>query len=378
MRPPPFFRRPPPWWPPNEPWPPPTPPGPHMWRYWRHHRRGHFFWRAAALVGFLLVFTLGGCALTLGFIASGLGLVHFPGSGVIFSRGVSLAALLIGIVGILLTSRALRQMAVSVDDLMEAAGRVEAGDYTARVAEHGSRDMRALMRAFNTMAARLQQNEERRRNWLADVTHELRTPLTVIQGDLEGLLDGVYPPDEAHLAAILDETHVLARLIDDLRTLSQAESGTLKLQKELTDLGVLVSEAAAAFRAQAGKASIELVVSLADDLPLAAVDPARIREVLTNLIANALRYTPGGGQIRVQGQPGADGRVVTLSVTDTGPGIPADVLPHIFDRFYKSADSGGMGLGLAIAKKLVAAHGGEITVHSAAGIGTTIQFTLPL
>ncbi len=349
-----------------------------MWRRWRTGRRGHFFWRFAALVGFFLIFTLGGCALTLGLVASGLGLMHFPGSDVIFSRGISFGALLIGVVGILLTGRALRRMAVSVDDLMEAAGRVEAGDYTARVAEHGSRDMRALMRAFNTMAARLQENEERRRNWLADVTHELRTPLTVIQGDLEGLLDGVYPPDELHLAPILEETHVLARLIDDLRTLSQAESGTLRLQKEMTDLGVLVSETAAAFRTQAQKAGIDLVVQLADDLPLADVDPARIREVLTNLIANALRYTPAGGQVRVQGQLSSDGHAVVLAVSDTGAGIPADILPHIFDRFYKSADSGGMGLGLAIAKNLVAAHGGEISAQSEAGSGTSIRFTLPL
>jgi two-component system, OmpR family, sensor histidine kinase BaeS len=374
---PPFFSRPrPAWWPPSEPWPPPA--RHYQWRQWRRDRRGHFFWRVAALLGFLLFFTLGGCALTLGFMASGLGLIHFPGSDVLFSRAVSLTALLIGLLGVLITGRALRQMAVSVDDLMEAAGRVETGDYAARVAEHGSHEMRALMRAFNTMTARLQLNEERRRNWLADVTHELRTPLTVIQGDLEGLLDGVYPPDEAHLAPILEETHVLARLIDDLRTLSQAESGMLKLQKELTDLGVLVSEAAAAFRVQAEKAGVELTVSLADDLPLAEVDPTRIREVLSNLIANALRYTPPGGQIRVQGQPDGAGRCVALSVGDTGAGIAADILPHIFDRFYKSADSGGMGLGLAIAKDLVAAHGGEITAHSQPGSGTTIRFTLPL
>ena len=373
-----FPRHQPPWWPPDEAWPPSGPPRQHVWRQWRRARGGYFFWRVAVLIGFLLVFTLGGCALTLGFMASGLGLIHFPGSDVIFSRTVSFTALLIGILGILFTARALRQMAVSVDDLMEAAGRIETGDYAVRVAEHGSHEMRALMRAFNTMTARLQQNDEQRRNWLADLTHELRTPLTVIQGDLEGLLDGIYPSDEAHLTPILDETHVLARLIDDLRTLTQTESGTLKLQKELTDLGVLTSEAAAAFRALARKTDIELCVTTADDLPLVELDPTRIREVLSNLIANALRYTPSGGQVQVRGWANSADHCVTLSVSDTGAGISSDVLPHIFDRFYKSADSGGMGLGLAIAKNLVTAHGGEIAAQSEPGSGTTIRFTLPL
>lgn len=369
--------QPPPWWPADEAWPPARPRGRHTWRQGRHDLRGHFFWRVAGLIAFLFIFASGGCALVMGFAASGVGLIHFPASDVIFSRTVSFTALLVGLLGILFTGRALRRLTVSVDDLLDAASRVETGDYTVHVAEKGPPEMRALTRAFNTMTARLQQNEARRRNWLADVTHELRTPLTVIQGNLEGLLDGIYPPDEAHLTPLIEETHVLSRLIDDLRTLSQAESGTLQLQKEMTDLGVLAGEAAAAFRSQAEAAGVQLTVTVADDVPLAEVDPTRMREVLSNLIANALRYTPAGGQVQVQGWANRAEQTVTLAIRDSGAGISADILPHIFDRFYKSADSGGMGLGLAIAKNLVEAHGGEISAESQAGQGTTIQFTLP-
>jgi signal transduction histidine kinase len=357
-----------------------------MWRTWRRHNwrragwHGPFFWRFAALVLFLLVFTLGGCALALGLTASLLGLLHFPGSDLVFSRSVSLAMLVFGVVGIAFTSQALRRLAISVDDLMEAADRVAGGDYAARVSELGPRELRVLARTFNTMAARLEETAQQRRNLLADVTHELRTPLTVIQGNLEGLLDGIYPSDEAHLTSILDETQILARLIDDLRTLALAESGALRLQKEMTDLSVLLNETAASFRAQSEAAGVRLTVSLNGeaDLPLVELDPARIHEVLTNLISNALRYTPAGGGISVRGWADGDANQVRVSVSDTGPGIAADVLPHVFDRFYKSADSGGMGLGLAIAKNLVAAHGGEISAQSAPGQGTTIQFTLPL
>jgi two-component system sensor histidine kinase BaeS len=199
----------------------------------------------------------------------------------------------------------------------------------------------------------------------------------VIQGNLEGLLDGIYPRDDAHLQPILEETRVLSRLIDDLRTLALAESGALRLEKEPTDLAVLASEAVASFRAQADAAGIELSADAAPDLPLLDVDAARINQVLDNLISNALRYTPNGGAIRVQCSI-ASGTHIAVAVSDTGAGIPPDRLPHIFDRFYKSSDSRGTGLGLAIAKNLVAAHGGEIEAESRLGEGTTIRFRLPL
>src|SRR5262249_16880945 len=161
---------------------------------------------------------------------------------------------------------------------------------------------RALARAFNGMVARLQDNERQRRALLADVTHELRTPLTVIQSTLEGLLDGIYPADPEHLKPILEETQVLSRLIDDLRTLSLAESGTLALHREPTDLGVLAGETVSAFRPQAQAAGVTLALEVSDDLPLLAVDPVRLSEVLNNLTSNALRYTPAGGSVILSGR----------------------------------------------------------------------------
>lgn len=293
-------------------------------------------------------------------------------------RPAILFPILLILIGLFLVGRTMVTVAIPIADILQAVGRVADGDYTARAAEWGSRDVRRLARAFNSMAERLQQNEEQRRDLLADVTHELRTPLTVIQGNLEGLIDGVYPRDDAHLSPILEETRVLSRLIDDLRTLALAERGALQLAKEPTDLGALISETVAPFRPQARSAQVDLVAEIAPDLVL-DLDPARIREVLENVIANALRYTPPGGTIKIKLLiDGAAPKEVTIAVADSGPGIAAQDLPHIFDRFYKSSDSRGMGLGLAIAKNLVAAHGGRISAESELGRGTTIRFSLPI
>jgi len=338
--------------------------------------RRFFFWRVAGLFAFLSMLTIGGCTLAFWVAVASLEQLSLPRGALPFLFFTSFVA---GVVGLALVGRAFRRAALPVGDLMEAAGRVETGDYGVRVAERGPREVRALVRAFNAMAARLQKDEAQRRNLLADVTHELRTPLTVIQGQLEGVVDGVYPADEAHLAPLLEETRVLARLIDDLRILALAESGALKLHREPTDLGVLVNETVASFRAQAGSAGVQLSVTLPAELPLMEIDPVRIREVLANLIANALQHTPHGGTIGVAGDVEASSRRVAISVGDTGTGIPAEALPHVFDRFYKSHESRGSGLGLTIAKDLVAAHGGEISARSdgAPGRGTTIRFTLP-
>jgi two-component system sensor histidine kinase BaeS len=180
---------------------------------------------------------------------------------------------------------------------------------------------------------------------------------------------------------VLDETRVLSRLIDDLRTLALTESGALQLRKEPTDLGALVIETVASFRTQAAEAGVALEVDAATELLRGNVDPARIREVLANLIANAIRYTPAGGSVRVSCSaaegPGGERRLL-VSVSDTGRGIAPDELPRIFDRFYRTADSRGMGLGLAIAKDLIEAHDGEIAAHSTPGEGTTIAFRVPV
>ena len=364
-----FRRHRPPWWPHDEPWPPQGPPGPHLRRI--------FFWRIISLFAVLAMLVIGLCSLAFWLVFISWDRLEVPQEGLPF---IFLAGLGVGLVGLIMLAWLLRRVTVPFGDLLEAVGQVEAGDYTARAVERGPAEVRALVRAFNAMAERLQLTETQRRNLLADVTHELRTPLTVIQGNLEGLLDGVYPRDDAHLAAILEDTRVLARLIDDLRTLAMAESGALQLHREPTDFGILANETVASFRPQAESAGVELSVAIAEELPLLDLDPVRMREVLANLIANALRYTPAGGQVCVIAQVDPVEQRVTVSVSDTGTGISAEALPHIFDRFYKSGDSHGTGLGLAIAKNLVVAHGGEISAYSPgeSSAGTTIRFSLPL
>jgi two-component system sensor histidine kinase BaeS len=258
---------------------------------------------------------------------------------------------------------------------MAAASRVETGDYSARVREAGPRDLRRLARAFNAMSTRLEHDEAQRRQLLADVSHELRTPLSVIQGTVEGILDGLYPADRAHLEPILEETQLLERLVEDLRTLSLSETGSLRLHREPTDLAELLAESVAAFRAKADAASVGLSSSVDDDLPVLELDQSRIRQVIGNLLDNAVRLTPSGGSVKIRAAAAKDG--VKIEVTDTGPGIAADVLPRIFDRFYRAGERGGSGLGLPIARSLVEAHGGSITASSEPGHGTTISIRLP-
>jgi len=289
------------------------------------------------------------------------------------ARGV---ALLMILYGFLFTARSLRRLAAPVGDVIEAVGRVADGDLTTRVRERGARDARALARAFNAMTSRLEAGEEQRRRLLADVSHELRTPLSVVQGNLEALVDGVHPADGAHLLAILEETKVLSRLVEDLRTLSLAESGALALHREAIDVGALVRETVESFASRAEPAGVSLEAEVSSGLPEADADPVRAREILTNLIANALRYTPRGGHVTVTAR--AEDAALLIDVRDTGAGIAPERIGRIFDRFYKSPESRGAGLGLAIAKQLVEAHGGDISATSVPGQGTTIRFTLPL
>jgi signal transduction histidine kinase len=354
-----------------------------------------------------------------------LGLLGDPSSSI---NAAALAVLVLFGLGLLFAVFAgLRRMAMPLGDIIDAAGQVEAGDFSARVRPRGPRELRQLGRAFNDMTERLELTEEQRRNLVADLSHELRTPVSVIQGNLEGMIDGVYAADEQHLTPVLEEVRMLSRLIDDLRTLSEAETGTLELRTEPTDFGILATEVAASFRPQANSHDIKIQVDVPDDLPLMEVDPVRIREVLVNLATNALRHTPSGGNVTIRALK-SDG-YAQVTVEDTGSGIDPDDLDHVFDRFYKAGSApeispsspnfsapgtgpghsppgtgpdlsppgtgpdhsppgtgpdhsppgtGGRGLGLTIAKNLVAAHGGEITAESTPGEGTSIRFTLPL
>jgi len=233
--------------------------------------------------------------------------------------------------------------------------------------------MRQVVSSFNGMAQRLEQSSEQRRRLLADVGHELRTPLTVIQGELEAMSDGVHPVSQEQVEMLLDETRLLGRLIDDLRILSLSEGGELRLDKELVDVTGLLEDAVAPFLASAARAGVT-IESTAHGGSL-SVDPFRIREVLANLITNAIRHTPPGGTVSVSAKPSPT--AWSFMVKDSGRGIPPDQLPNIFERFYKGADSRGTGLGLSIARELVRAHGGDITATSVDGDGTTIEFSIP-
>ena len=339
-------------------------------------RRNPFFRRLGCAFAFI---NLLGFALFFFFIswaASQLGLATLSGNLLLLIQPLGIGLLVSMVVIALLGVFGLRRVFTPLDDLLEAAGRVAEGDYAVRVPEHGPKEVRSLARAFNDMASRLHLTDEKRRNLLADVTHELRTPLTVLQGNLEGMLDGVYPADETNLRALLEETNLLSGLVEDLRTVALAESGALKIKKEPTDLPMLVRDVLSAFQVQADSAGVSLNVDAPDTFPRLEIDPARMRQVLSNLLANALRYAPTGRQVPVQVKLQAEHAI--LEVIAEGPGIPAQDLPHVFERFYKSTDSGGMGLGLAIVRHLVSAHGGTIEALSAPGQGTTMRISLPL
>ncbi|HEY3056464.1 MAG TPA: HAMP domain-containing sensor histidine kinase [Thermoanaerobaculia bacterium] len=335
----------------------------HRFRYGPHNQRARFFRRAGCAAVFVLTLSLFG-ALSLARLAmSQFGIT----SSTIFllAGAIGLAAMLV------MLAAMMRSFAFPLREIMDAAERVAGGDYTTRVRESGPPPIRSLAGAFNTMTARLGTSDAQRRQLMADVSHELRTPLTIMQGRLEGLLDGVYPRDETHLADVLEETRVLSRLVEDLRTLALSESGALNLQREATDLAILAHEVVRAFAAEAEAKEVTLRAETPADLPLIDVDPVRIREVLTNLVSNALRHTPPGGQVVI-----AISEALEIRVENTGPGIPPEEVERMFDRFYKGAESRGSGLGLTIARNLVEAHGGEIHATSELGKGATISFTL--
>jgi signal transduction histidine kinase len=270
----------------------------------------------------------------------------------------------------------MRRMTRPMDDIVDAAQRIEAGDYSAQVPERGTPDLRSVARAFNSMSARLKASDEQRRTFLADVTHELRTPLSVIRGQAEAIADGLYEGDAAHLAPILDATETLDRLVEDLRTMVMTDAGSLVLHREPTDMGALAADAVEAFKTQAEAAGVKLPTDLEDNLPSVEVDPARIRGVLGNLLSNAIRHTPSGGSVRVSVAGAGDAVVVT--VADTGEGIPSELLPRVFERFVKGANSTGSGLGLAIAHDIVTAHGGRLEIESEPGSGTRVRLSLPI
>ncbi|MEJ2732854.1 MAG: HAMP domain-containing sensor histidine kinase [Anaerolineae bacterium] len=282
---------------------------------------------------------------------------------------------------------AARRITSPLSETMKAADAMAEGDLSVRVSEEGNGEFRHFARSFNRMAEALETADRQRRELLADVAHELRTPLTIIQGNLEGLRDGVYEATPEHLDLVLEETRNLGRLVDDLRLLTLAEAGQLPLDLQLLDVPQLLADVRDAFACQAGEAGIALTMEVAEPLPPLIGDPQRLGQVLGNLVTNALRHTPAGGEITVgaalaSGQEGHSR--LRLWIADTGEGISSEDLPRIFDRFWRGDPSrshgtgSGSGLGLAIAKSLVEAHGGRIGAKSQLGEGTTVYCLFPL
>lgn len=274
-----------------------------------------------------------------------------------------------------------RRIGGPIEALTRAARRMGAGDLGQRVPEEGSAETVALARSFNAMAANLATAQQLRQQLVADVAHELRTPLANIRGYLEAIEDGVVAADEATLRTLGEEAAQLNGLIDDLQELAQAEAGTLRLDRGPVAPAELVERATDAARPRATETGITLGGTVAPDLPAVVADPQRIGQVLQNLLTNALRHTPQGGRVTVAVDRTPDG-MVAFSVADTGTGIAPDDLPHIFERFYRADSSraratGGSGLGLTIARRLVEAHGGRIEATSTVGQGSRFTFTLP-
>ena len=312
--------------------------------------------------------------LTIGVVLVGtaVGLIGAPPA----VRFLAIAALALFVFVVVRGGRRFQRMAVNLGEIVDAAGRIEAGEYGVQVAERGPRELRTLARAFNAMSTRLAAADRSRRAFVADLTHELRTPLAIIRGQAEGIGDGVYPGDQAHVTPILDAAATLNTLVDALATMTLADVGSLTLKREAVDVPVLVTSSLAAFQSAADAAGVRLIADLEPQLPAIDADPARIRGVLGNLLSNAIRYTPSGGTVTASAR--RSGERVAFSVRDTGHGISEELRPRIFERFVKGPGSPGSGLGLAIAKDVVGAHGGTIEASSDPGKGTEIRFTLPV
>lgn len=302
------------------------------------------------------------------------GLIATAGGGRMLGAVGLVLAVAIGV-----TVLAGRRLVRPIRDLTGAAQRMEAGERDARVEVNGRDDVARLGAAFNSMATSLEHTEAQRRAMVSDIAHELRTPLTTLRGYLEAAQDGVVAIDAAFIASLLDESVLVQRLVDDLQQLALADAGQLHVHPEPLDAVELATQVATAHGARAAAAGVALSVEAPSPVAVEA-DPARLRQALGNLVANALHYTPAGGHICIR----VDSRntMVALSVTDTGEGIPAEHLPRIFERFYRadpsrSRDTGGSGLGLAITRSLIEAHGGHVAVQSTLAEGSNFTIHLP-
>jgi len=285
------------------------------------------------------------------------------------------------VVAIVLGFLLARSLTGTLTELHRATQAMSEGDLVQRVPVRSQDELGELAASFNRMNARLQRMLQQREQMTADIAHELRTPLSVIIGHTAAGMEGVLPIDKDMLGVIDEEAHRLKRLVEDLRTLSLAEAGELALDQAPTDIPSLMEGCAAAFQPAAMEKKVAIDVDIEDDLPEMLMDPLRMKQVIDNLLDNALRYSPDGGTIRLAAAAAGDS--LRIDVADSGKGIPPDEMDHIFDRLYRVDDArtrmeGGSGLGLAIAKSLVENHGGSIHVESAPGDGATFIVLLPI
>ena len=288
------------------------------------------------------------------------------------------------VIGLVASYLLAQSITIPLRRLSTAAEAIEQGRLGQKVTIHSGDEIGQLAKVFNRMSQALEENNQLRKRLLADVVHELRTPLTVIQGNLEGMLDGVVEPNAKQLHSLYEETVYLNKIIKELRDLSLAEAGQLTLEKEPTDVNLLLSRAATMLTPLVDEKKISLVCHFAA-IPRIDIDAMRINQVIYNLISNAIRYTPEGGQVKATTFPHQEGskEYIAISISDTGKGISPEDLPHIFQHFYRAdlardRKSGGSGIGLAIVKQLVEIHGGKVAVKSEVGAGSTFTIYLPI
>ncbi|MCP4540912.1 MAG: HAMP domain-containing protein [Chloroflexi bacterium] len=317
------------------------------------------------------------------FIASSLGRLTADQTN--FLKQVNRLMLLTAVVAVLAVlvvgSFQAQRIVAPVKALVEAAGRVAGGDLSQRISVTSQDELGEMATAFNTMAAELERQQDLRHRAMADIAHELRTPLSVLQIELESIEDGLTTPTPEVVTGLQTDVAHIHRLVEDLRTLSLADAGELQLEADPVEMGDLIRGVVNRVRGVARSQNITLETQLPDAALPVTGDDQRLAQVLLNLLSNALQHTPPDGQITVTAQQIKD--KVHVTVQDTGEGIPAQDLPHIFERFYRadrarSRDTGGSGLGLSITRSLVEAHGGRIWAHSAEGDGSAFTFALPL
>jgi two-component system, OmpR family, sensor histidine kinase BaeS len=319
------------------------------------------------LIGFVVFLFLAG-ALAGAVIATGFAALRGP------NRWIVVGVTIVALVGFgALVRRMFGRTWAPVGNLIDATRRLGEGDVGVRIESRGRGPLAAVSASFNRMAARLEEEDERRRRLLADLGHELRTPLTVVRGEIESVLDGLHPPES--LSNVIDEVSLMERLLEDLRVLALAEAGRLDLHKEATDIGGLVDDVVASFSATLHRQGVETETRVQPAMPELDVDPFRIHQVVANLVSNAVNHMRDGGSLKVAVYR-EDGWAV-IEVSDSGAGVPDDQIDQIFERFVKTEASPGTGLGLSIARDLVEAHGGTIAASNRAEGGAVFTIRLP-